>query len=104
MNGVAGVQYGRPADLDDWVAIVGFDAGFRQPVEVVEAAVDVAALIERRTLVAKDIPDVGIVIQVENGRPTDEAEEIGRPRSCRWCAHTGRRGTNRAGRRHGSRG
>ena len=104
MNGVAGVQYGRPTDPDDWVAIVGFDAGFREPVEVVEAAVDVAALIERRTLVAKDIPDVGVFIQVENGPPTDEAEEIGRPISYRRCAHTGRRGMNRAGRRRGSRG
>ena len=51
--------------------------GVGQPVEVVEAAVDVAALVERRALVAEQLPDLVVVVQRDHRDAADEREELG---------------------------
>src|SRR5687768_8539450 len=66
------------------------DARVRQPVEVVEAAVQIAALRERRPLVAEQRPDLGVVVERDDRLRAHGLEERG-------PAHAAQDGTGRAG-------
>src|SRR5699024_1081315 len=46
------------------------------PVEIVETAVDVAALVEGRPFVTEPVPHLGVVIEVQHSGATDETEEL----------------------------